>query len=272
MLAHEHAVLEPAQRPERQTQRGGVRPERIVGSLGILQQVRPRLDALVFIATPIAVGPAIEGAEVHACHVIRREVRPQHVALVDHSPQRFAHWLPRHANRITQAACVNTHRLGVDSDFENVRAVIFGFHPALADVRCRTDTDIKETPVFARDNVLGPMIATAGQFDQRLGLRRDRRLTRHIRKFPDGVVIADEKPVADQRHAERRVEVLQKHRADIGNAIAIAIAQQGNPVRRRRPRPCAFHQPSHDDVRKALWRRRRLVGLRHQHITIGQLV
>jgi hypothetical protein len=49
-----------------------------------------------------------------------------------------------------------------------------------------------------------------------------------------GIGIGDIERVADQRHAERRIEVLQQHRAHLGDAVTIGVAQKRDAVGARR--------------------------------------
>jgi hypothetical protein len=52
----------------------------------------------------------------------------------------------------------------------------------------------------------------------------------------DCVGIRDVERVADERHAERRIEALEEHAADLGLAVAVGIAQQGDAIRARHAR------------------------------------
>src|SRR5450755_4028031 len=58
---------------------------------------------------------------------------------------------------------------------------------------------------------------------------RDRGLPILIGIADDGVGVGDIKLIADQRHAERRIEVVQED-GSFGNAITISVAQQRDAV------------------------------------------
>ncbi len=45
-----------------------------------------------------------------------------------------------------------------------------------------------------------------------------------------GIGVRDVEVVADQRHAERRMEILEEDLVDLGDAVAIRIAQQPNAI------------------------------------------
>ena len=117
------------------------------------------------------------------------------------------------------------------------------------------------------------MIAPAGrQIDDLFPLRGDLGLAFLIRKAQDRVGVGDIEILADERHAERRVEVLQEDCARLRDSIAVGIAQQRDTVGAGdRSAGAAKHQPrdpAHDAA--LLLPPRRGVGLRHQHVAVRQ--
>src|SRR5437660_10580245 len=88
----------------------------------------------------------------------------------------------------------------------------------------------------------------------------------------DGISVRDIKVVADQGHAERRVEMVQEHGSQLGDAVAIGVAQQRNAV-------CVLGlgsgeplYPASDDVLGPVNRRLWTVALNHQHVSIWENV
>jgi hypothetical protein len=71
------------------------------------------------------------------------------------------------------------------------------------------------------------MVARAGRQVRDLDRRsRDLRRAGRVREAHDRVGIRDVEVVADQRHAERRVQVVGEHRAQVRHAVAVGVAQQ----------------------------------------------
>src|SRR5881394_2536045 len=80
---------------EGQAERGGVRPERIVGDDCLREHVGPgRLDANVDMIAVIAPRPAVEAAILYRGHVIRDQVVADLIALIDRNPELLAPWVP----------------------------------------------------------------------------------------------------------------------------------------------------------------------------------
>ena len=89
---------------ERQAERRDVRPKGIVGPLGILLQVLPKLrDALVLDSPPIIERPSIEGSEIDRRQIVGRAVAAQHVALVHDRPERPGFRIESQAVGVAQA-------------------------------------------------------------------------------------------------------------------------------------------------------------------------
>ena len=104
-----------------------------------------------------------------------------------------------------------------------------------------------------------------------LGARRsDAGLSILIRIADDGIGVGDVKIVANQGDAKRRLEVIQKHGAQLGNAIAIGIAYQrdaigvlcfgaGEPL-----------HPAGDDILGPVNRRFWTIALDHQYVPVRE--
>jgi hypothetical protein len=54
----------------------------------------------------------------------------------------------------------------------------------------------------------------------------DLRLPGAVREADHRIGVGDVEVVADQRHAERRVQVLEEHRLELGRAVVAQAAQQ----------------------------------------------
>ena len=94
-----------------------------------------------------------------------------------------------------------------------------------------------------------------------------------VGKAHDRVGIGDIELVADQRHAERRVQAFEEDASGLGDAVAVGVAQQRDAVgarrRRRRRASCtSFVHPAPDAL--AVIRLRRRVGFGHQHVAVRQ--
>jgi hypothetical protein len=74
--------------------------------------------------------------------------------------------------------------------------------------------------------------------------------------------------VIDQSNAKWRVEVVQENGSDLGNAVAVGVAQQRDPV--GIGRLCAREplDPAGDDVLRPEYWRLRTVALDHQNIAV----
>ena len=105
--------------------------------------------------------------------------------------------------------------------------------------------------------------------------RGDLRLVGLIRIFDDGIGVGNVEIITDQRHAERRIQMVEKDRLHVGDAVAVGIAEQRDAV--ARSRLSARCRPgldvSHDDFLGTLDRRGlRRLGFDHQNIAVGQHV
>src|SRR3979490_1701990 len=77
------------------------------------------------------------------------------------------------------------------------------------------------------------------------------------------------KIIADQRDAERRIEVVQEHGPYIWNAITLGVAQQRDAVSALALGAGEPLYPASDQVLGAVDRRFRTIALNHQHVAIG---
>src|ERR1700720_1612311 len=93
------------------------------------------------------------------------------------------------------------------------RSVLLRFHSVFGDVAVRTDANIEQRSVRARDEALGPVMVdgAARPLGERSSLCRELCVALLIGVANDGVGIRDIKIVADERHAERRVEVIEEN-------------------------------------------------------------
>ena len=87
-----------------------------------------------------------------------------------------------------------------------------------------------------------------------------------------GVGVGDVEVVADERHAERRGQVLEVDRLHLGDAVPVGVAQQRDPVRALHARARPIHDLAGDPGLHAgefsVGGRR--VALGHQHVAVRQ--
>ena len=86
----------------------------------------------------------------------------------------------------------------------------------------------------------------------------------------DAVGVADVEAAVDERHAERLVQAVEEGLADLGDAVAVGVAQQRDPVRARAERLGALHRRVDRVVERradAAGHRQRLGG---QHVAVRQ--
>src|SRR3954468_7008589 len=89
---------------EREPERCGVRPERVVGDDRLRDEIRARrLYAIVDVRTEVAVRPAVESAVVNGGQKVRHEIVAEQVALIDNGPELTRLRLPGETVRIAQA-------------------------------------------------------------------------------------------------------------------------------------------------------------------------
>ena len=212
-------------------------PEGVVGHDRLRHQVRAaRLHPRVHNLPEVAVWPPIEAALLHRGHVVRHQVAPQLVALVDRRPQHAGHRFPGQADRVPQPRREDAMHAGGGIDLEDRRALILRLHAVLGHVAVRADTHVQSRPLGIRDQALRPVVVEqpageVGDLDRR---RSDPGVACLVREPDYGVRVRDVECVADQRHAEGRVQAFDEGRLQLGHAIAVGIAEQGDAV-------CAGH-------------------------------
>jgi hypothetical protein len=192
-----------------QAQRGGVRPQRVVGHECRGHQIgrcgrHPGIDMLA----EVAVGPAIEAAVAHRGQVVGHQVAAQFVALVDHGPQAprlgsqaMPFGLRRPLAKIRWRRCA-------DIDFPDGGALGLHRHAAFGDVAVRAHRHIQLAAVRAGDQVLGPVVVDrpAGRSPPPWGRHRDAGVAGGVRKAQHRIGVGHVELVAHQRHAEGRVQ------------------------------------------------------------------
>jgi hypothetical protein len=92
----------------------------------------------------------------------------------------------------------------------------------------------------------------AGKVRELLTLRGDRRRAFLVRKLHDGIGVGDVKIIADQRHAERRVQSRQELGLHLRDAVAVGITQQGDAIGRRHYRARLLHVLLHEGAADSL--------------------
>src|SRR5689334_6020296 len=156
---------------------------------------------------------------------------------------------------------------GREINLVNGSSTLLDFEAALADIAERADAGIELLPVGAREQAARPMAAWLER-RQPASWCGDAARARRIGKGKDPVGVADIEGVADQRHAERLVQSLEKHALDFRDAVAVAIAQKHDAVRADADRRRPTHRAHHRIIEHALDRRRFEQRFRHQHIAI----
>ena len=93
-----------------------------------------------------------------------------------------------------------------------------------------------------------------------------------IGEFHDRIGIGDVEILADQHHAERRIQPAEEDAARLGDAVAVGVAQQRDAVGARHPGARPFLRLPVDKALDALAvvRLRRRVALGDQHVAVGQ--
>ncbi len=93
-----------------------------------------------------------------------------------------------------------------------------------------------------------------------------------VGELHDRIGVGDVQIVADERHAERRIETGEKRTLELRDAIAVRIAQQRDAIGRRHGRAgLGHHLLLHRALDAlAIFRTRRRGGFGHQHIAVRQ--
>ena len=276
MLADHHAVaVEAGQRARRhpaQAERGGVAAERVVGCQRACDECGVLRHALVDRLAPVAVRPAVEAAVAHRREVVGRRLVAQAVAFVHHGPEPAGQRLPGHADGVAQSGGEDAAVLRAQVQFVDAGAAFFGFEAVFGDVAQRADADVEALAVAAGQQAARPVPAglEAGEAAPRRG---DARRARRVGEGQHAVGVADVEGVAEQRHAEGLVEVLEQGVALLGHAVAVGIAQQRDAVGALAERGGAAHGGAHRMVeQRARCAAGLLQRLGHGDVAVGQHV
>ena len=221
-----------------------MRAERVVGRDGASDQIgalglHPRIDVLAV----ITVRPAVEGAILHRRHEVGNQVAAKLVAFVDGGPQRAGLRLPIHPVRIAQPGGEQPRVAGCGIHLQDRGTIDLVLHAVLAHIAVRADRHVEARAIAAGNDVLGPVMVdrARGQVDDLYAGRGDLRIARLVGKAHDRIGVGDIEFVADERHAEGRIQSGQKHGSRVRDAVAVGVAQQrdavgaGNGRRRRVP-------------------------------------
>ena len=151
---------------------------------------------------------------------------------------------------------------------------LFLVHAVLGDIAVGADGHIQLPAVRAGDDVLGPVVVQrpARQLADRLARAVQRGGAFLVLEAQQAIGVGHIQVIADQGHAERRVEVLEEHRAGFRHAILVGIAQQGDAVGARYASAGLGHDLLHHPATDALAvvGFLRCVGFRDQYVAIGQ--
>ena len=90
--------------------------------------------------------------------------------------------------------------------------------------------------------------------------RGDARVAGRVGEAQHGVGVGHVEVVAHQRHAEGRVQPFQQHRAQVGHAVAVGVAQQRDAVGAGHAGAGALHHQAHHPALDAPGRRRAWAG------------
>ena len=280
VLADEHAGAERggqgirAARPG-QAERGRVRAECVVGDDGGGHQVGPlRRHPRVHSLAVIAVGPAVKAAVAHGAHVVGHQVAAEFVALVDGRPEGAAGG-PGQTVGVAQAGGEKALLAALEVDLPDGRAAFFGRHAGVGDIAVGADGGVELAAVGAGNDVLGPVVVewAAGQVGNPGAFGGDLRGAWFVGEAHHAVGVGDIEVVADQRHAEGRIEPLEQSAAHLRDTVAVGVAQQGNAVGAGHAGAGARHHLVHDPHAQAVAvGPAGRVGFGHEHVAVGQHV
>ena len=252
-----------------------MRAERVVGNERLGDEIGAlRADAFVDVLAEVAVRPTVEAAVLDRGQVIGNEVAAEFVAFIGDGPQEPTLRRPSHAVGVAQAGRENAVVAGLWVDFPDRGAAFLGGHAVLADIAVRADGGVEQLAVGTGDDIFGPVVVDrpGRQIDELASSARDRRIAVLIIEAHDGVGVGNVKTVANQGHAEGRVEALQENRAEVGDTITVAVTQQADAVGAGDAGAGyllhLFHDPALDALAVfRLWRR---VRFGNQHVAIRQ--
>src|SRR3546814_8589156 len=89
--------------------------------------------------------------------IVRHQIIAQTIACIDRRPQLRAVRDHCQSSRITQATGVNANTGAIRVEFENVRPLRFGLHPAIGDIAAGANRHVELATVSARDQIARPV-------------------------------------------------------------------------------------------------------------------
>jgi hypothetical protein len=220
----------------------------------------------------IGIGPAVEAAVAHRGHIVGHEVRPDLVSLVDRDPQSAVLGVPRQTVGVAQARREDAHLPRGEVDLQHRRAVLLHLHAVLADIAVGAGGGVELRPVPRGDQILGPVVVErpGGQVGNLLPWAARLRRASFVAERDDRVRIRDVEAVADQRHAEGRIEPFDEGRAELGDAVAVGVAQQRDAVGAFDTGARETHHDAFQPAAQAAANLGRAVRLGHKHVAVGQ--
>ena len=209
-----------------QAQRRSVGAQRIIGPPFIFALFRfQRRNAVVSISAPEVMRPAIIGTEFDLRQIVGNKVGPKHIALIHNRPQ-HAIGIERQTDRVAHSARHRCRAFFGEVIRKHHRARVFLVHPAFGNVAVGADRNIQHLAIGTGRKIAGPVVV--GRFrvqtDQLATLVGNFGVTFVVRESQYGIGIGDIKRVADQCHAERRIETGQERCLKLGFAVTIGIA------------------------------------------------
>ena len=230
-----------------------------------------RLCARVDVLTPIAVGPSVEAALLHGCQVVRNKVGADFVPFVHDRPELARPRLNGESRGVAKTGRVRLVRSRLRIDLPDHGPVFLGVHPALGDVAVGADADIEKAPVRAGGHRLRPvMIDHRGQIrDLR---RRPARLGLAVTivEAHQRILVGDVDGAVDQREAVGRIEVVGEDALHLVGAVAVAVAQQRQPIAALHRTLAEALDEARDQVLGAQRRRVAAGSLGNQNVAIGK--
>ncbi len=173
--------------------------------------------------------------------------------------------------RVADAGGEDAVGTGLAVDFPDHRAVFFDIHAAFADIAVRSDADIELAAIGTGGHRLGPVVIDLRrQFGQFATRGRDTGRTFGIGEGDQIALIGDVERAVDESEAVWRIEAVDEGCLEIGPPVAVAIAQQGNPVAAFDRAFAALLDQACDDILGPQLGRLAARSFRHQQIAIGQ--
>ena len=134
-----------------------MRPQGVIGSPLILAFFGTRrLDSVIGIATPKMVRPTVIGTEFNLRQIVGNEVRPKHIAFIDHGPQHTVR-IPIKPHRIAQTGGIRNLFARRDIEFKHPSASLFLLHSTFSNIAVRPDRDIQFLAIGRRREIASPV-------------------------------------------------------------------------------------------------------------------